>query len=93
MRTLVKRAFQVWSEVTPLTFREAKAEEADIRIGFYSGRHSADKDHPLFDGPDGDLAHAFSPNAGWGKVDGDVHFDNDEIFNMDATSTNGELMS
>ena len=89
VRTVIKRAFEVWSEVTPLTFKETKPEEADVRIGFYSGRHSLDKDHPVFDGPDGDLAHAFSPNAGWGKVDGDVHFDNDEMFTME-TGNNGK---
>ncbi|XP_022095496.1 matrix metalloproteinase-24-like isoform X2 [Acanthaster planci] len=84
VRNAIKRAFGVWSDVTPLEFRELDASsDADIRMAFLRGSHSIDKDHPIFDGPDGELAHAFSPNSGWGDVDGDVHFDDAEIFGLE----------
>ncbi|XP_038065981.1 matrix metalloproteinase-24-like [Patiria miniata] len=83
VRDSIKQAFGVWADVTPLEFQELEgSREADIRVGFFRGSHSYDKDHPMFDGPDGELAHAFSPNSGWGDVDGDVHFDDAEIFGL-----------
>ncbi|XP_033630673.1 neutrophil collagenase-like [Asterias rubens] len=89
VRYAIKRAFEIWSNVTALEFRELdRSSESDIRIEFLRGSHSRDKDHPMFDGPDGELAHAFAPNSGWGDVDGDVHFDDAEIFNIED-SENG----
>ncbi|XP_061362220.1 metalloendoproteinase 2-MMP-like [Gastrolobium bilobum] len=55
-------AFERWSEVTTLKFRETVSYfVADIRIGFFSGDHG---DSEPFDGILGTLAHAFSPTNG-----------------------------
>jgi matrix metalloproteinase-14 (membrane-inserted) len=68
--TVLKRAFSVWSSVTPLSFRSS-AGDSDIQVGFFRGVHSTN-DVP-FDGPGGVLAHAFFPRFG-----GNMHFDADE---------------
>jgi len=70
-REALTNAFRVWSDVSPLTFRETTGE-ADIAISFNSGYHS---DGYAFDGPGNVLAHAFPPGSGRG---GDAHFDEDE---------------
>ncbi|KAF7250821.1 Neutrophil collagenase [Varanus komodoensis] len=72
----IQKAFEVWSNVSPLTFREVTdgKEEADIMISFERRAHG---DNSPFDGPDGILAHAFQP----GKfIGGDAHFDLDELW-------------
>merc|ERR1712059_11219 len=69
-RSIIRAAFKVWSDVTPLTFLECGAE-ADMNLIFKAGDHG--DDYP-FDGPGNVLAHAFPPLAG------DVHFDEDEWF-------------
>ncbi len=77
----VRKAFQLWSDVTPLTFRPVDDENAaDIRLIFGKRRHTDVMDDPTFDGPGGTLAHAFSPNSNWGTTDGDAHFDEDETY-------------
>ena len=48
MRDAIERAFKLWSDVTPLTFREVFYEEADMEIRFASGYH---EDGYRFDGP------------------------------------------
>ncbi|KAM4796115.1 collagenase 3-like [Rhinophrynus dorsalis] len=68
----IQRAFKVWSDVTPLTFRRVPNGQADILIQFIARSHN---DNNPFDGPNGVLAHAFSPGTGLG---GDAHFDEDE---------------
>ncbi|XP_043854072.1 macrophage metalloelastase-like [Dromiciops gliroides] len=68
----VKKAFEVWSNVTPLTFKRIYMGEADILISFASGDHG---DFYPFDGRHGTLAHAYAPGTGIG---GDAHFDEDE---------------
>ncbi|MEE6510486.1 hypothetical protein FKM82_030266 [Ascaphus truei] len=70
----IKRAFKVWSDVTPLKFTRIYNEMSDIEISFAAGDHS---DNSPFDGPDGILAHAFQPGNGIG---GDTHFDEDETW-------------
>ncbi|KAI4382573.1 hypothetical protein MLD38_008523 [Melastoma candidum] len=67
-RQVFARAFQRWSEVTPLTFNEtSNYRRANIRIGFYTGDHG---DGEPFDGVMGTLAHAFSPPNGLFHLDG-----------------------
>ncbi|KAM3920026.1 72 kDa type IV collagenase [Leptodactylus fuscus] len=70
------RAFQVWSDVTPLKFTRLMDGEADIMINF--GRWEHGDGYP-FDGKDGLLAHAFAPGSGIG---GDSHFDDDELWTL-----------
>ncbi|NXX14825.1 MMP9 protein, partial [Podargus strigoides] len=71
-----KRAFQLWSNVTPLTFTQIYSGEADIMIMFGSQEHG---DGYPFDGKDGLLAHAFPPGRG---IQGDAHFDDDEFWTL-----------
>ncbi|XP_039714691.1 interstitial collagenase isoform X4 [Pteropus medius] len=68
----IEKAFQLWSNVSPLTFTQVFEGQADIMISFVRGDH---RDNSPFDGPGGNLAHAFQPGPGIG---GDVHFDEDE---------------
>ncbi|XP_012865002.1 PREDICTED: interstitial collagenase [Dipodomys ordii] len=68
----IEKAFQLWSNVTPLTFTKLPAGQADIMISFVRGDHH---DNSPFDGSGGNLAHAFQPGPGIG---GDAHFDEDE---------------
>ncbi|XP_038065808.1 matrix metalloproteinase-18-like [Patiria miniata] len=76
----IRAAFKVWSDVTPLTFTEIHSDDADIRLLFGGRAHTRVRGDPPFDGPGGTLAHAFTPNSGWGETDGDVHLDDDETF-------------
>lgn len=79
------RAFERWSEVTPLTFVEAASyNQADLRIGFYSGDHG---DGEPFDGVLGTLAHAFSPPTGR------LHFDGEESWVIDGDFINASPVS
>ncbi|XP_057774712.1 metalloendoproteinase 2-MMP-like [Salvia miltiorrhiza] len=79
------RAFERWSEVTPLTFTEAASfNRADLKIGFFSGDHG---DGEPFDGVLGTLAHAFSPPVGR------LHFDGAESWVTDGDFINGSPMS
>lgn len=70
-REALANALGVWTEYSPLTFRETTGE-ADIVISFNAGYHN---DGYAFDGPGNVLAHAFPPGQGRG---GDAHFDEDE---------------
>ncbi|XP_030848327.1 stromelysin-3-like [Strongylocentrotus purpuratus] len=76
IRDAVSRAFQLWADVTTLTFRETSdPKAADIVIRFATGVHG-DGAFAAFDGPGGTLAHAFFPE------NGDLHFDDDETFSV-----------
>ncbi|NXW87827.1 MMP7 protein, partial [Alopecoenas beccarii] len=77
----IRRAFMVWSDVTPLRFKKVSYGHADIVIGFARRAHG--DGHP-FDGRGNTLAHAFAPGEGLG---GDTHFDDDEIW----SETNREV--
>ncbi|XP_075448522.1 matrix metalloproteinase-18-like isoform X1 [Ascaphus truei] len=70
----IKRAFQVWSDVTPLKFTRFYNETSDIEMYFAARDHG---DNNPFDGPHGLLAHAYQPGIGMG---GDAHFDEDETW-------------
>ena len=81
VRLEVVKAFKFWSDVTPLTFTESMKTEgpdqADIRIGFYSGAHLND---PPFDGLFGVAAHAHYPSVPPHDMSGDVHFDDEDFW-------------
>ncbi|KAM4734315.1 matrix metalloproteinase-15-like isoform 2-T2 [Anableps anableps] len=85
----IRRAFDVWGRVTPLTFQELPAggstngSLSDILLLFASGFHG---DMSLFDGEGGSLAHAFYPGPGMG---GDTHFDADEPWTLDSEEQKG----
>ncbi|XP_015277097.1 PREDICTED: interstitial collagenase-like [Gekko japonicus] len=72
VRRAIQKAFEVWSNVSPLTFQEEQDGIQDIMISFNRGDHG---DNSPFDGPSGVLAHAFQPGR---FIGGDAHFDEDE---------------
>uniref|UniRef100_A0A663LQT9 interstitial collagenase n=1 Tax=Athene cunicularia TaxID=194338 RepID=A0A663LQT9_ATHCN len=78
----IQKALSVWSNVTPLTFQKVEDKEADIMISFAYRDH---KDNSPFDGPNGQLAHAFQPGEGIG---GDVHLDEEETWTKDGRGYN-----
>ncbi|XP_070605781.1 collagenase 3-like isoform X4 [Erythrolamprus reginae] len=78
----IHEAFQVWSDVTPLHFTRIFNDTADIMISFESKEHG---DFVPFDGPLGQLAHAFPPGD---NIGGDVHFDEDETWTNDSSDFN-----
>lgn len=71
VRRVFVKAFEMWSQVSALTFSETSAVP-DIWILFAAGSHG---DRNPFDGPGSTLAHAYFPGSGIG---GDAHFDEDE---------------
>ncbi|NXP07246.1 MMP13 Collagenase, partial [Thinocorus orbignyianus] len=77
-----KKAFNVWSDVTPLNFTRIRSGVADIMISFGTKEHG---DFYPFDGPSGLLAHAFPPGPDYG---GDAHFDDDEAWSDDSRGYN-----
>ncbi|KAK6633344.1 hypothetical protein RUM44_003946 [Polyplax serrata] len=79
IRNAFQDAFGVWSKHAKLSFIHKKKGKADIDISFVKGRHG---DENPFDGPGGNLAHAYFPNFG-----GDAHFDDSE--NWSVTTKNG----
>ncbi|XP_031407925.1 collagenase 3-like [Meleagris gallopavo] len=78
-----KKAFKVWSDVTPLNFTRIRSGTADIMISFGTKEHG---DFYPFDGPSGLLAHAFPPGPDYG---GDAHFDDDETWSNDSRGKRG----
>ncbi|KAF6104801.1 matrix metallopeptidase 12 [Phyllostomus discolor] len=78
----IQKAFQVWSNVTPLKFRRVNTGEADIMIRFVFGAHG---DFSPFDGRGGIVAHAYGPGPGIG---GDAHFDEAELWTKNYRGTN-----
>jgi len=79
-RQAVRNALALWAAVTPLTFTERPISAgADIVILWGSGQHG---DGNPFDGQNGVLAHAFTPE------DGDAHFDDAEVWTL-STRTSG----
>ncbi|XP_068100977.1 matrix metalloproteinase-21-like [Hyperolius riggenbachi] len=72
-RSILSRAFRMWSEVVPLNFEEdtdSPAHLIDIKLGFGTRRHLGCSQ--LFDGMGREFAHAWQL--------GDIHFDDDEHF-------------
>ncbi|XP_012861700.2 interstitial collagenase-like [Echinops telfairi] len=78
----MEKAFQLWSSASPLRFTKLSEGQADIMISFVWGDH---RDNSPFDGPGGNLAHAFQPGPNLG---GDVHFDEDERWTNNCSHYN-----
>ncbi|KAM6946327.1 uncharacterized protein FYW47_017431 [Aplochiton taeniatus] len=78
----IGQAFQIYSDVIPLDFKQILTGTADIMILFRGGYHG---DFYPFDGPNGVLAHANSPGEGQG---GDSHFDDDENWTLSQRGVN-----
>ncbi|KAM4628047.1 matrix metallopeptidase 30 [Polymixia lowei] len=78
----IAQAFQLYSDVIPLDFKQIYSGTADIMILFKGGYHG---DFYPFDGPSGVLAHANSPGGGRG---GDTHFDDDETWTLSQRGIN-----
>jgi len=70
----IKKAFAMWSAVTPLRFTETSGS-SDFTIGFYSRSHG---DGAPFDGRGRVLAHAYFPS------NGRIHFDEDETWGING---------
>ena len=88
-RELVRQAFGLWAQETPLTFTEvASRAEADIVIGWASGDHG---DGDPFDGPGDVLAHASFPNP-YDDSQVFLHFDEDERW-VNSESANVDLLT
>ncbi|XP_026075896.1 matrix metallopeptidase 30 [Carassius auratus] len=78
----IAKAFQLYSDVIPLDFKQIYSGTADIMILFKAGYHG---DFYPFDGPNGVLAHANSPGPEQG---GDTHFDDDERWTLHSRDIN-----
>jgi peptidoglycan hydrolase-like protein with peptidoglycan-binding domain len=77
-RDAIRAALALWSDVTPLTFREVPVNQnPEIVIRFVAGDHG---DGSPFDGVGGVLAHAFYPPPNGGDIAGDAHFDETETW-------------
>ena len=72
----IQRAFQVWSDVTPMNFIHKKEGKVHIDIRFVVSEHG---DGDPFDGPGNTLAHAYFPQYG-----GDAHFDDEEYWTINS---------
>ncbi|XP_041053774.1 matrix metalloproteinase-21-like isoform X1 [Carcharodon carcharias] len=85
-KMILKLAFRMWSEVTPLIFEEdltSPASEIDIKLGFGTKRHLGCSQ--VFDGTGQEYAHAWRL--------GDVHFDDDEHFVTPSSSEGISLLT
>ncbi|XP_068172621.1 transforming growth factor beta regulator 1 [Antennarius striatus] len=78
----IAQAFQLYSDVIPLDFKQIHTGTADIMILFKGGHHG---DFYPFDGKGGVLAHANSPGRNQG---GDTHFDDDETWTLTQRGVN-----
>ncbi|XP_041664924.1 collagenase 3-like [Cheilinus undulatus] len=72
----IAQAFQLYSDIVPLDFRQIHIGTADIEIFFAAKEHG---DGDPFDGKSGVLAHATRPRKGQG---GFAHFDEDETWTV-----------
>lgn len=91
IRRAIAAAFQLWSQVTPLTFREVSlTNNPDIIIRFTTGDH--EDDFP-FDGVGNVLAHAFFPPPNGGSLAGDTHFDDAETWSVTLPTSGRDLVT
>lgn len=88
-RDLVRSAFALWADETPLTFNEVTdPARADILIGWAEGDHG---DGDPFDGPGDVLAHASYPNP-YQERQVFLHFDDAERW-VDSETQNVDLLT
>ena len=88
-RDLVRRAFALWAENTPLVFTEvADDSTADIVVGWAVGDHG---DGDPFDGPGDVLAHASFPNP-YDNSQVFLHFDDEERW-VDSETRDVDLLT
>ncbi|XP_016105956.1 collagenase 3-like [Sinocyclocheilus grahami] len=80
--TTITKAFQLYSDVIALDFKQIYNGTADIMILFKAEYHG---DFYPFDGPNGVLAHANAPGPEQG---GDTHFDDDERWTLRSRDIN-----
>ncbi|XP_055487790.1 LOW QUALITY PROTEIN: matrix metalloproteinase-21-like [Leucoraja erinacea] len=85
-KMILRLAFRMWSEVTPLIFIEdltSPAADIAIKLGFGTKRHLGCSQ--VFDGTGQEYAHAWRL--------GDVHFDDDEHFVTPSSSEGISLLT
>jgi len=88
-RDLIRAAFALWADETPLTFNEVTdSTQADILIGWAEGEHG---DGDSFDGPGDVLAHASYPNPYQSKQVF-LHFDDSERW-VNSETQNVDLLT
>jgi Matrixin len=90
IRSAFNQAFEIWRQAFPsFQFREIPFMNGPkIAIKFVSGNHN---DGFPFHGADGDLAHAFPPNAN--QFAGDIHIDDDESWDVTIPTAKRDLVS
>lgn len=79
VRRIIHDSFKPWKEAleNQLKIIETSNPEADIQIAFFHLNHG---DSYPFDGPGRVLAHAFYPSGNEYNQNGDIHFDDAEIW-------------
>ncbi|MBK8823402.1 MAG: matrixin family metalloprotease [Anaerolineales bacterium] len=88
-RDLIRAAFALWADETPLTFNEVSdSAQADILIGWAEGEHG---DGDPFDGPGDVLAHASYPNP-YQNRQVFLHFDDSEKW-VNSETQNVDLLT
>ena len=88
-RDLIRAAFKLWADETPLSFNEAAdSAQADILIGWAEGEHG---DGDPFDGPGDVLAHASYPNP-YNEKQVFLHFDDAERW-VNSETQNVDLLT
>lgn len=81
-------AFSLWADASSLTFQRVNASDADIDISFVDAAHG---DAFPFDGPGGNLGHAFFPGAG--NNAGRIHLCNAEAWSLADETGRFELFT
>ncbi len=88
-RDLIRAAFALWADQTPLIFNEVSdSAQADILIGWAEGEHG---DGDPFDGPGDVLAHASYPNP-YQNRQVFLHFDDSEKW-VNSETQNVDLLT
>ena len=88
-RDVIRQAFALWSDQTPLTFTESSsAAQADIIVAWAVRNHG---DGDPFDGPGDVLAHASFPNP-YDDSQVILHFDDEERW-VDSATRDVDLLT